>query len=155
MNSWADKEEANRVRIGLALEYRPFTCAFGFLVAMSVVASVVYLGVFSDTDEEIRRHFAQCAIAFGTTGLLFLFFFWQESHGPFPLRLRRLFWHAAVWGYAVIGAAIFALIALPYTPSTPGIRLLCNWAVVSPIPFTAWGLLKKTQPARPSRRRYP
>lgn len=148
MMSGPDKKAASQMRIELSLEHRPFTCALGFVAGMSLVASMVYLSVFTDGREEMRRHLAQCAVATGTAGLLFLFFFWHESHGPFPLRLRRLFWHAAVWCYGVIGAAIFTAIASSFIPITAGVRLLCSWAAVSPIPIAAGALLRRTRPPR-------
>lgn len=125
-----------------ALEVRPFTCAFGFLLAMSLVATLVYLFDFSDSEAEFQLHFWQSFEVIIVLATGFGFFLWRERKSPLPLRFRRWFWYAIVCGYAGLAGYFSLMLFQPYARFQL-FRAIISLGAVLPVPFMAWRLIRK------------
>jgi hypothetical protein len=117
---------------------------------MSIVASSVYIVVFTDSSQQMWHHFWQSVPVVVGLAAIFLIFNFIENRGPLPLVLRQGVWIAILVSYACVCVVIGFLMFSPLAPPGHAGYLLIRMAATLPIPIFAWRWLQQSKTANQS-----
>ena len=124
-------------------EFRTFSCILGLLLALTTIASLIYIFSFADTNLDRLTHAYHSCLALAPLVLLFSFIYRLELRHPLPVYYRKI---ALVTFITSPIVDILALVSyLLAFGGIAGIIVLLQTVAALPLFRIAWTALKRLQ----------